>query len=139
MRLILLLFLVSLCACSPSTDNLSSLASQQFREGGETEESWLHDGKLHFSNALEWQQASYQNKRATSSDFLLALNKQGRLAIDITDNRNLKEYSEELTRKLNKHFEIIGPAVENNKKFANQLVSDAVVLIASRNSWLKNV
>jgi hypothetical protein len=82
--------------------------------------------------------APFQNKRATSSDFLLALDEQGRLAIDISDNRNFKIHSEELTRKLNKQFEIIGPTVENNKKFANQLISDTVVLIASQNGWLKN-
>ncbi|WP_139138910.1 hypothetical protein [Alteromonas confluentis] len=86
MRPVLLLFLLSLCACSPSTENLSSLASQQFRESRETEESWLHDGKLHFSNALEWQKASFQNKRSTASDFLLALNEQNRLSIDVSSN-----------------------------------------------------
>ena len=139
MKPILLLFLLSLCACSPSTDNLSSLASQQFREGGETEESWLHDGKLHFSNAIEWQQASFQNKRSTASDFLLALNEQGRLSIDVSSNKSLKRHSEELVISLNERFKIIGPATENTKKYQSQLVSDAVVLIASQKGWLQNV
>ena len=135
----LLLFLLSLCACSPSTDNLSSLASQQFREGGEKEESWLHDGKLHFSNALEWQKASFQNKRSTASDFLLALGEQGRLSIDISSNKSLKRHSEELVNSLNEQFKIIGPAAENTKKYQSQLVSDAVVLLTSQKGWLQNV
>ena len=139
MRPILLLFLLSLCACSPSTDNLSSLASQQFREGGENEESWLHDGKLHFSNALEWQKASFQNKRSTASDFLLALNEQDRLSIDVSSNKSLKKYSEELVISLNEQFKITGPAAENKKKYQNQLVSNAVVLVASQKGWLQNV
>ena len=139
MKPILLLFLLSLCACSPSNDNLSSLASQQFREGGETEESWLHDGKLHFSNALEWQKASFQNKRSTASDFLLALDEQGRLSIDISSNKSLKRYSEELVVSLNERFKIIGPAAENTKKYQSQLVSDAVVLLTSQKGWLQNV
>ena len=120
MRSTLLLFLLSLGACSPSNEDLSSLASQQFRESGEREESWLHDGKLHFSNALEWQQASFQNKRSTASDFLLALNEQGRLFIDVSSNESLKSHSEELAKSLNELFEIIGPATENTKKYQGQ-------------------
>ena len=139
MRSIVLLFLLSLCACSPSNEDLSSLASQQFRESGEREESWLHDGKLHFSNAVEWQQASFQNKRSTASDFLLALNEQGRLSIDVSSNVSLKRHSEELANSLNEMFKIIGPATENTKKYQGQLVSDAVVLIASQKGWLQNV
>ena len=139
MKPVLLILLLGLYACSPSPEDLANIASQQFRERGETEETWLHDGELHFSTALEWQKASFQNKRATSSDFLLALDEQGRLAIDISDNRNLKIHSEELTRKLNKQFEIIGPAVDNKNKYKDQLISDAVVLIASQNGWLKSV
>ena len=139
MRPVLLLFLLSLCACSPSTENLSYLASQQFRESGETEESWLHDGKLHFSNALEWQQASFQNKRSTVSGFLLALDEQGRLSIDISSNNSLKKYSEELVISINEKFKIIGPAPENTKQYQNQLVSDAVVLVASQKGWVQNV
>ncbi|MEP0356102.1 hypothetical protein [Paraglaciecola sp.] len=139
MRSIFLMFLLCLSACSPKTRDLASLASQQLRESNEREESWLHDGKLHFSTALEWQKASFQNKRATSSDFLLALNAQGRLAIDISANESLKTHSEELARKINKEFEIIGPAVDNREKFENQKVNDAAVLIASQSGWLKNV
>tara|TARA_R100001594_G_scaffold51636_2_gene85086 strand:+ start:629 stop:1048 length:420 start_codon:yes stop_codon:yes gene_type:complete len=139
MRVLFLILLLSFLACSPATNDLASLASQQFRASDEREESWLHDGKLHFSTALEWQKASFQNKRATSADFLLALNEQGRLAIDISDNKSLKVHSEELTKKLNKQFEIIGPAVENTKKNENRMVSEAVVLIVSQSGWLQSV
>ena len=139
MRVLFLILLLSFLACSPATNDLASLASQQFRASDEREESWLHDGKLHFSTALEWQKASFQNKRATSADFLLALNEQGRLAIDISDNESLKVHSEELTKKLNKQFEIIGPAVENTKKNENRMVSEAVVLIVSQSGWLQSV
>ena len=139
MRVLFLILLLSFLACSPATNDLASLASQQFRASDAREESWLHDGKLHFSTALEWQKASFQNKRATSADFLLALNEQGRLAIDISDNKSLKVHSEELTKKLNKQFEIIGPAVENTKKNENRMVSEAVVLIVSQSGWLQSV
>ena len=139
MRVLFLILLLSFLACSPATNDLASLVSQQFRASDEREESWLHDGKLHFSTALEWQKASFQNKRATSADFLLALNEQGRLAIDISDNKSLKVHSEELTKKLNKQFEIIGPAVENTKKNENRMVSEAVVLIVSQSGWLQSV
>ena len=139
MKPVLLVLLLGLYACSPSPEDLANMASQQFRESGETEETWLHDGKLHFSTALEWQKASFQNKRATSSDFLLALDEQGRLVVNISDNQSLKIHSEEHTRKLNKQFEIIGPAVDNKNKYKDQLISDAVVLIASQNGWLKSV
>ena len=94
---------------------------------------------LHFSNAIEWQQASFQNKRSTASDFLLALNEQGRLSIDVSSNVSLKRHSEELANSLNELFKIIGPATENTKKYQDQLVSDAVVLIASQKGWLQNV
>ena len=139
MRALYLILLLSLSACLPATDELASLASQQFRESGEREESWLHDGTLHSSSALEWQKASFQNKRATSADFLLALNEQGRLSIDISDNESLKFHSEELTNKLNNEFKIIGPAIENTKKYKSIMVSEAVVLIASQSGWLQNV
>ncbi|BFT30580.1 hypothetical protein D210916BOD24_17560 [Alteromonas sp. D210916BOD_24] len=115
------------------SDELASLANQQFRATNDSEASWRKDGKLHFSTALEWQQASFQNKRATSSDFLLALHKQGLLNIDISDNEKLKMHSEALTTMLNQYFEMIGPAVENTKKYENKRVSDAVVLITSQN------
>ena len=139
MKPVLLILLLGLYACSPSPEDLANIASQQFRESGETEETWLHDGELHFSTAFEWQKASFQNKRATSSDFLLTLDEQGRLVINIADNQSLKIHSEELTRKLNKQFEIIGPAVHNKNKYKDQLISDSVVLIASQNGWLKNI
>jgi hypothetical protein len=139
MRALFLVLLLSVSGCSPAVNELASLASQQFRASGEREESWLHDGKLHFSTALEWQQASFQNKRATSADFLLALEEQGRLAIDISDNERLKVHSEELTKKLNNQFRIFGPAVENTSKYENKTVSEAVVVIASENGWLRNV
>ena len=71
MKPIFLILLLGLCACAPSPEDLANVASQQFRERGETEETWLHDGELHFSTALEWQKASFQNKRATSSDLSL--------------------------------------------------------------------
>lgn len=139
MRALYFVLLLSVSGCSPAVNELASLASQQFRASGEREESWLHGGKLHFSTALEWQQASFQNKRATSADFLLALEEQGRLAIDISDNERLKVHSEELTKKLNNQFRILGPAVENTSKYENKTVSEAVVVIASENDWLRSV
>ncbi len=139
MRSLIFMLLLSLTACSPVSDELASLPNQQFKATNDSEMSWRKDGKLHFSTALEWQKASFQNKRATSSDFLLALHKQGRINVDISDNENLKIHSETLTAMLNQHFEMIGPAAENIKKYENKRVSDAVVLIAFQNGWLSDV
>ena len=139
MRSLFFIFLLFLTACSPVSDELAPLANQQFKATNDSEASWRKGGKLHFSTALEWQKASFQNKRASSSDFLLALHEQGRLNLDISDNENFKMHSEALTTILNQHFEMIGPAVENIKKYENKRVSDAVILITSQNGWLSDV
>lgn len=138
MRLLFLTLLFMLSACSTETDELASLASQQYNKSNELE-TWLNDGTLHFATGLEWQKASFQNKRATLSDYLRALHKQGMLTFDIASNDTLIPYCDILVKQLNEHFEMIGPAVENIKKFENTSVSDAVVKLASRNGWLKKV
>lgn len=128
-----------LTACSSSPDDLADSANEQAAPlSSAGAEMWSQGGSLHFASALDWQKASYQNKRATSSDFLKALQQQGKLKSDLADPVLLKQYSEELTAQLNERFEMTGTATENERTFKDKSVSEAISVIAAGNGWLKD-
>ncbi len=131
-------FMLLLSACSSHSDDLPGLAqklSVPLTPAGASQ--WNQGGNLHFANALEWQKASYQNKRATVADFLAAFDQQYRLNINVSDPSTLRHYSEELTEQLNQKFQMTGPAQENERLFSGQQVAGMILELADANGWLK--
>lgn len=67
---------------------------------------WYENGTLHQSNLKEWKQANYNDKLATSADFIFAANKSIKEAVlESGDLNNLKPFADSLVTCIDKGTE----------------------------------
>ncbi len=67
---------------------------------------WYSGGTLHRSKCSEWVGASFENRLATSADFLVSVNKGGLLTFDTTDFDQLRVNSAGLVACITKPCEV---------------------------------
>jgi len=97
---------------------------------------WSSGGTLHVASALTWQQASFQNKRATCSDFVNVLFSQQRLTFLSLEPHKIKTMSETLTVILNEKFAMSGTESQNKNRYKNKKVSIELAKIIKDIGWL---
>jgi hypothetical protein len=102
---------------------------------------WYVGGALHSANGLEWQEATYENKLATCSDFISKMweGKNFKPAIQqkITTMDHIKVLSIELVRVIDGTFEKQADPELNRKAFVNQTVSETAVMLMVLMGWLQ--
>jgi hypothetical protein len=102
---------------------------------------WYEGGTLHRGNALDWQEASEEDKLATCADFISTMWMQKRLKPiylrKITSVNDMKPFAQELVVALDEAFKKEPNSLKNKQLYVNQKISDSVVLLATMMGWLK--
>lgn len=119
---------------SMASAHLSVISAAQAAE-------WYEGGTLHQASALEWQQATQANKLATAADITTnAYNKQmfkPELHNLITGVNSFLPMAHALVVGMDKAFKADPDPETNRKTFANQKVSETMVLWMATQGWLK--
>ena len=141
MNLRILILTLLITGCSEATPEFEKLAVEISHEKFVKFDSgyWQVGGNLQSANAMAWQKASFQNKRATCSVFLEALIQQNKLNIEDSSDENIKKMSEELVYLLNERFKMVGNAQENEESFKHLKVSNEALIVIKSLKWHKNV
>ncbi len=104
-------------------------------------QEWYEGGTLHNSNALEWQNATFQNKLATCSDFISTMWQSKKfkpeLQSSITSMDIVMVLSKELVKALDIVFEKIPDPEKNKQIFTNQTVSSFAAMLMVQMGWLE--
>lgn len=106
-------------------------AAQEIVEA--TTKHWYDDATLIHASALEWQEASYENKLATAGNIYAVFwnNKKlsNKVMKTITSVDSLKPWSENLVTQLDTAFKKDPDPEKNKMLFTNQKVGDTAVLL----------
>lgn len=93
------------------------------------------------ASALEWQQATPENKLATCADILAVMYQDNSLTPDLrrklTNIDKFKPYAKELVAELDSAFTPDADPEQNYKTFTNQTVAYHAVLVMTMKGWLK--
>ena len=104
-------------------------------------QEWYEGGDLHNKSALEWQEASYENKLATCADFVAVAwqndSLSPKLQSKITSMDDVKLLSKELVIAIDEAFKKEGDAEKNKMIFTNQKVSESAVILMLMMGWIK--
>nr|WP_299244331.1 hypothetical protein [uncultured Halomonas sp.] len=102
---------------------------------------WYENGSLHTKSALAWQDATYENKLATSGDLIASLYQNGKLAPEIAnrihDVDDIKGLAEKLVAQLNDAFLPESNPEQNRKIYANQKVGETAAMAMIMMGWIK--
>jgi hypothetical protein len=102
---------------------------------------WYEGGTLHNATALEWQNATFQNKLATCGDIVSATwqNKRFKPEIQskITSMDVVMVLAKELMTGLDKAFEKEPDPKQNKIMYTNQKVSSSAALLMVMMGWVK--
>ena len=119
-----------------STAPTSEQEQSQSRQG-----KWYQGGTLHNVSALEWQQASYENKLATCADFVSGMWKKKLLKPSIQnqikDMDDIQVLAQELVTQMDAAMEKRTNPEENRQIYTNQKVSDTAALLMISMGWVK--
>lgn len=100
---------------------------------------WYQGGTLHKASALEWQNATYENKLATCADFISALWEDNHLnpsiANQITSIHSMRPLAEDLLSELDEAMEPHPDAKTNRDLYGNQKVSSMATIIVVAKGW----
>lgn len=116
--------------------NNNGLPAAQEAPSGE----WNKGGTLHNKSALDWQVASREDKIATCGEFVTTMWKNGSLAdtaaSQMTELNDAWPFVQEIVSELDSAFEPRSDPAENQRTFAGQPVSEAVMSVMFRKGWL---
>ncbi|WP_204150425.1 hypothetical protein [Leptolyngbya sp. CCY15150] len=142
---VLIIGLVGYCALpkqattyrtATSTSPASGQEQSQLQQG-----EWYEGGTLHNAGALEWQQASYENKLATCADFVSSMWEEKSLKPSIQNQiksmDDIRTLAQELVTQMDAAMEEKSNPEENEQIYANQKVSDIAVILMLSMNWLK--
>ncbi|CQJ05675.1 hypothetical protein OP862_05510 [Yersinia massiliensis] len=97
---------------------------------------------MHEANALEWQEATQENKLATCADFIVGVYSKKLLAPELNKKiksvDDFKPYASELAWQLNDAFTPESNPVENKKTFANQSVKSTAMMLMIMMQWVQD-
>ena len=103
-------------------------------------QEWYEGGTLHRSNAIEWQNATTQNKLATCSDFISFAWQEKKLKPEIqfriTSMDDIKALSLELVRGIDIVFEENSDPEQNKQLFINQKVTSTATMLMVSMEWI---
>ena len=142
-HLILFLVFMVMFECSePETKSNSTEVKEVLSESNKTlndQNVWYEGGNLHNANAIEWQNADYDNKLATAGDFIATIwmdngfNKS--IQGSIKSLVDVKILAKELVICLDEAFEKDPDPEQNEFLFTNQMVSSATVICMVLMGW----
>ena len=102
---------------------------------------WYEGGTLHNATAIEWQNATFQNKLATCGDFVSTAwqNKSFKPEIQskITSMNTIMVLAKELVKGLDIAFEKIPDPKQNKITYGNQTVSSSVAILMVMMEWVE--
>lgn len=105
--------------------------------------AWYEGGNLHNAGALDWQQATFENKLATCADFIAGLSEGGefnaKTSSRISGRESLKPLARDLVKALDKAFAPAADAAENAQIYANQGVVDGAVMAMVTMGWMDDL
>lgn len=101
---------------------------------------WYEGGTLHDATALEWQNASYENKLATSADLIAKLYNDGKLSPKVSSHmknmNNFRALSDELTKQMDDALKPLQDKKQNEKIYKNQSVVSIAVMSMIKMGWV---
>jgi hypothetical protein len=105
------------------------------------EKKWYQGGTLHKATALEWQNATYDNKLATCADFFWTLyqgkNFKQTILSSIKSTDDMVPYVEKLVADMDIALSKEQDAKKNRMMYANQTVSGTAAMLMVMNGWTK--
>ena len=105
------------------------------------EKKWYEGGTLHKATALEWQNASYDNKMATCADFFSALyagkNFKQTIQSSIKSTDDMVPYVEKLVADMDIALSKESDTKKNKVMYSNQRVSESAAMLMVMNGWTK--
>jgi predicted transcriptional regulator len=120
---------------SPAT----STPVQEYNQSKQYE--WYEGGTLHHAGALEWQQASYENKLATCADFVSSVWNNKLLTPSIQSQiesmDDIQVLAEELVTQMDAAMKEHPDSDENRRMYANQKVGEMASLLMVSMGWIK--
>jgi hypothetical protein len=135
-----------LSACAPKELSIATAASRANAKSlhhltQKTARQWHSGGTLHFGNVRDWQRATFENKRATCADYLMALSEEKLLRADVSvqsyDHKNLLSNAELLVKKLNENFQNISHKQLKNTTVDKTMIASEVLHVSAQLGWLK--
>jgi|GEM_PF-1364357 len=138
MKFLMFLLLLGCAGCSnpPSTFEQSAMDYAKAQLDKHQAGSWRVGGTLHLASALNWQQASYQNKRATCSDFINVLYQQKLLTFSSLKPHKIKTMSETVTTILNEKLAVSGNASQNEDRYKHKRLSEQLTQVIKEVGWM---
>ena len=142
---VLIIGLVGYCALpkQPTTSRTAtSTAPTSGQEQSQLQQGkWYEGGTLHNAGALEWQQASYENKLATCADFVSAMWQKKSLKPSIQNQiksmDDIRVLAQELVTQMDAVMKEKSNPEENKQIYTNQKVSDIAALLMLSMGWVK--
>lgn len=136
--LIVIVFLLAQCSSDDATTSQSK--SDEYTQSTDAPK-WYEGGTLHSANALTWQNATYENKLATSGDIVATLWQKKMLKPSIHDSiksmDDARVLADALVKELDIAFEPLATEEENARVFTNQTVTESAGLIVMLAGWNK--
>lgn len=106
------------------------------------DQKWYVGGTLHDATALEWQDATFENKLATCGDIIAVFRRDKKFKPDIQAEveslDGVKALSEELVVELDAAFRKRPDPESNAKFYENQTVASWATIIVAVKGWLNN-
>lgn len=103
------------------------------------EVKWYEGGTLRDAGALEWQQATFENKLATCAKLIAVTNHAGHfnesISSQIYGRESLKPFALELVKQMDIALAPADDAAENERIFANQKVVDVAAMLVVMMGW----
>ena len=142
---VLIIGLVGYCALpkQPTTSRTAtSTAPTSGQEQSQLQQGkWYEGGTLHNAGALEWQQASYENKLATCADFVSAMWQKKSLKPSIQNQiksmDDIRVLAQELVTQMDAVMKEKSNPEENKQIYTNQKVSGIAALLMLSMGWVK--
>lgn len=119
----------------------AQVEKQKEAEEKKKNQKWYEGGTLHQASALDWQKADAANKLATCADLVATMVNRKMLKDEfisrIKSPEHLKPLAIELVKALDAAFKADADPNKNEKLYANQIVSQTTVILATMMKWLK--
>ncbi len=141
LRILLSLVALVTLSCSENQPRPETRTPAHTPPPVEVTNRWYSGGTLHRGNAIDWQNASYENKLATVADFVATFYRDRSfvpaIQARVSGFEELRPIAEEFVKELDAVFQPEPDPAENVQLFQNQKISETVALIGVMNNWLK--
>ena len=123
------------------TKQTSQEQQSQEQQSQAQQDKWYEGGTLHNVSAIEWQQASYENKLATCADFISSMWIEKLLKPSLQNQiktmDDMQVLAQELVTQMDAAMKESTDSEENRVLYTNQKVSDIASLLMISMGWVK--